>query len=120
MGSHGAPTKPDDHSGHGAYSWRDYFRVNTDHKVIGIQYIVTSFFFMFVGGLLAMLMRAELAQPGLQFVDTSTFNGLFSVHASLMIWVPGWASSARISIARKPPMKKKMNEVTVYWIPITL
>ena len=37
---------------------------NTDHKVIGIQYVVTSFFFLFVGGLLAMLMRAELAAPG--------------------------------------------------------
>src|SRR3954470_3016394 len=47
----GKPTRPEDHSGHGARSWRDYFRVNTDHKVIGIQYVVTSFFFMLVGGL---------------------------------------------------------------------
>ena len=31
---------PEDHSGHGAYSWKDYFRVNTDHKVIGMQYLV--------------------------------------------------------------------------------
>ena len=36
----GRPTRPEDHSGHGAYSWRDYFRVNTDHKVIGVQYLV--------------------------------------------------------------------------------
>jgi cytochrome c oxidase subunit 1 len=43
----GKPTRPEDHSGHGAYSWRDYFRVNTDHKVIGIQYIVTTVFFFF-------------------------------------------------------------------------
>src|ERR1700712_1561745 len=60
----GRPTVPDDHSSHGAHSWRDYFKVNTDHKVIGTQYVVTSFFFLFVGGLIAMLMRAELAQPG--------------------------------------------------------
>ena len=33
----GAPTVPEDHSGHGARSWRNYFRINTDHKVIGIQ-----------------------------------------------------------------------------------
>ena len=77
----GRPTRPEDHSGHGATSWRDYFRVNTDHKVIGIQYIVTTFFFFTIGGLLAMLIRAELAQPGTQFVDPNTYNGLFSVHA---------------------------------------
>src|ERR1051325_3029661 len=41
----GAPTIPEDHSGHGARSWRDYFRVNTDHQVIGLQYICTTFFF---------------------------------------------------------------------------
>ena len=70
----GAPTIPEDHSGHGATSWRDYFRVNTDHKVIGIQYTVTSFFFLFVGGLLAMLVRAELAAPGSQFVDANAYT----------------------------------------------
>jgi cytochrome c oxidase subunit I len=83
----GRPTQPEDHSSHGATSWRDYFRVNTDHKVIGIQYICNAFFFMFIGGLLAMLIRAELAQPGMQFVDSSTFNGLFSVHAALLIFI---------------------------------
>ena len=83
----GRPTRPEDHSGHGAHSWKDYFRINTDHKVIGIQYMVTSFFFLLVGGLLAMLMRAELAAPGMQFVDSSTFNGLFSVHASILIFL---------------------------------
>jgi cytochrome c oxidase subunit 1 len=87
----GKPTIPEDHSGHGATSWRDYFRVNTDHKVIGIQYVVTSFFFMLVGGMLAMLVRAELAAPGKQFVDAETYNGLFSVHASLMICAPDMA-----------------------------
>src|SRR2546423_13828016 len=83
----GAPTVPEDHSGHGARGWRDYFRVNTDHKVIGIQYIVTTFFFFIIGGVMAMLMRAELASPGTQFVSPNTFNGLFSVHASLMIFL---------------------------------
>src|SRR5215210_3792625 len=83
----GAPTVPEDHSGHGARSWRDYFRVNTDHKVIGLQYICTTFFFFILGGVMAMLMRAELASPGTQFVDPNTFNGLFSVHASLMIFL---------------------------------
>jgi cytochrome c oxidase subunit 1 len=83
----GGKTRPEDHSDHGARSWKDYFRINPDHKVIGIQYTVTSFFFLLVGGLLAMLMRAELAQPGANFVDANTFNGLFSVHATLLIFL---------------------------------
>jgi cytochrome c oxidase subunit 1 len=83
----GRKTRPEDHSGHGAYTWKDYFRINTDHKVIGIQYTVNSFFFLLVGGLIAMLMRAQLAQPGSHFVDANTFNGLFSVHASLLIFL---------------------------------
>ena len=83
----GLPTVPDDHSSHGAHSWKDYFKVNTDHKVIGIQYIVTSFFFFMVGGLMAMLIRAELAQPGTQIFSAGTYNSLFSTHAVLMIFV---------------------------------
>jgi cytochrome c oxidase subunit 1 len=83
----GRPTRPEDHSGHGARTWKDYFRVNTDHKVIGVQYLVTTVFFFVAAGLMAMFMRAELARPGMQFVDNNTFNGLFSVHASLMIFL---------------------------------
>ena len=83
----GRPTEPEDHSDHGADSWRDYLRFNTDHKVIGIQYIVTTFVFFFIGGLLAMGIRSELAQPGTQVVDTHLYNGLFSTHAAIMIFL---------------------------------
>ena len=97
----GFPTREEDHSGHGARSWRDYFRVNTDHKVIGIQYMVTTFFFFLAGGMLALLVRAELAKPGMQFFDNQTFNGLFSVHASLMIFlfvIPAFAGLANFAV----------------------
>src|SRR5664280_1934323 len=83
----GRPTRAEDHSSHGAYSWRDYLRVNTDHKVIGIQYTVTSFFFLLVGGLLAMLIRAQLAKPGMQFLTPEQYNGVFSVHATVLIFL---------------------------------
>ncbi|MBN8870890.1 MAG: cbb3-type cytochrome c oxidase subunit I [Solirubrobacterales bacterium] len=83
----GKPTVPEDHSGHGATKWQDYFRFNTDHKVIGTQYVVTTLFFFLIGGLLALLMRAELAQPGDQIVAANTFNGLFSTHAVVMIFL---------------------------------
>jgi cytochrome c oxidase subunit I len=82
----GRPTLTEDHSGHGARTWKDYFRVNTDHKVIGIQYSVTVFIFLIIGGFMAMLFRAELAEPGLQFVDGQTFNGLVAMHATLLIF----------------------------------
>ena len=83
----GRPTRAEDHSAHGAYTWKDYFRINTDHKVIGIQYTVNSFIFLLIGGLIAMLMRAQLATPGSHFMDPNTFNGLFSVHASILIFL---------------------------------
>src|SRR5215203_511665 len=121
----GKPTIPDDHSGHGAYSWRDYFKVNTDHKVIGIQYVVTSFFFFFVGGLFAMLMRAELAQPGRQFVDSQTFNGLFSVHASLLIFlfiIPVFAGLANyvlpLMIGAPDMAFPRLNALSFWLLPI--
>ncbi|MGC5543968.1 cytochrome ubiquinol oxidase subunit I, partial [Streptomyces griseus] len=41
---------------------------STDHKTIGTLYLVTSFAFFCVGGLLALVMRAELARPGIQLL----------------------------------------------------
>ena len=43
----------------------------TDHKKIGVMYLINSFIFFFIGGLLALGVRSELGQPGLQFVDRS-------------------------------------------------
>ncbi len=57
----------------------------TDHKVIGRLYMVTSFAFFLLGGLLAMLMRAELARPGLQFLSAEQYNQLFTMHGTIML-----------------------------------
>ena len=59
----------------------------TDHKRIGILYMVTAFAFFLVGGVLALLMRAELAQPGLQVVSVSFYNQLFTMHGSIMMFL---------------------------------
>jgi cytochrome c oxidase subunit I len=59
----------------------------TDHKKIGVMYIVTSFGFFMLGGLLALGIRTELAVPGLQFVDQATYNQLFGMHAVMMIFL---------------------------------
>jgi len=121
----GAPTEPDDHSGHGAHSWRDYFRVNTDHKVIGVQYVVTTIVFFVIAGLLAMLVRAELAQPGMQIVDTQTYNSLFSIHASLMIFlfvIPAFAGLGNYVIPLMigaPDMAfPRLNALSFWMLPI--
>lgn len=58
----------------------------TDHKKVGILYIVTALAFFVASGALALVMRAELAQPGLQLVDNQTYNELFTMHGTGMIF----------------------------------
>jgi cytochrome c oxidase subunit 1 len=57
----------------------------TDAKQIGIMYMVTAFGFFFVGGAMALLMRAELARPGLQFLSPEQYNQLFTEHGTIML-----------------------------------
>ena len=57
----------------------------TDHKVIGNIYLFTSFAFFIIGGIMALLIRAELAQPGTQIVDEETYNQLFTMHGTIML-----------------------------------
>jgi len=57
----------------------------TDHKLIGRMYLVTSFGFFMIGGLMAMVMRAELARPGLQFLSPEQYNQLFTMHGTIML-----------------------------------
>jgi cytochrome c oxidase subunit I len=68
-------------------NWREYFGFSTDHKVIGIQYLVTSFVFYLIGGVLAELVRTELATPAVDFVSRETYNALFTIHATIMIFL---------------------------------
>ena len=57
----------------------------TDHKVIGNLYLITSFAWFLIGGVMALLMRAELAFPGMQFVDDEHYNQLFTMHGTIML-----------------------------------
>src|SRR3954465_9862029 len=67
----------------GLYEWL----TTTDHKKIGIMYLVNSMIFFFIAGLLALGVRTELAQPGLQFVTDLQYNELFTMHATFMIFL---------------------------------
>ncbi|WP_240136390.1 aa3-type cytochrome oxidase subunit I [Streptomyces sp. MUM 178J] len=57
----------------------------TDHKVVGNLYMVTAFGFFVFAGVLAILMRAELARPGLQIFSAEQYNQLFTVHGTVMM-----------------------------------
>src|SRR5207244_3508599 len=57
----------------------------TDHKLIGRMYLVTSLVFFMLGGVMALLMRAELARPGMQFLSPEQYNQLFTMHGTIML-----------------------------------
>ncbi|MFL5883400.1 MAG: cytochrome c oxidase subunit I [Actinomycetota bacterium] len=58
-----------------------------DHKKIGLLYIFTSFAIFLAGGVLALIVRLELAQPGLQVLGENTYNQVFTMHGTLMIFL---------------------------------
>jgi len=94
-------TAIDVHAGHhhpkGVLPWIMRWVTTTNHKDIGTMYLVFALSMFFVGGLMAMVIRAELFQPGLQFVDPHFFNQMTTVHALIMIFgavMPAFAGFA--------------------------
>ncbi len=65
--------------------WRRYFGYDTNHKVIAVQYMVTSFLVMIVAGVYQLIARMETAQPGIQFLNPGTYNSLISLHGIMML-----------------------------------
>jgi cytochrome c oxidase subunit 1 len=65
--------------------WQRYFNASLDHKVIGIQYAVTSVILLGIAGSFAVTFRTELASPGMQFLDYDLYNTLMSLHGMVMI-----------------------------------
>lgn len=60
---------------------------STDHKKIGIMYIVVSFVFFFIGGALAGMIRTQLSVPNSTAFDPTTYNGIVSMHGTVMIFL---------------------------------
>ncbi|MDV2995442.1 MAG: cytochrome c oxidase subunit 1 [Chroococcidiopsis sp. SAG 2025] len=77
-----------------AWKWYDYFTFNIDHKVIGIQYLVTAFAFYLIGGLMAIAMRIELYTPDSDILDPNLYNAFMTNHGTLMIFL--WIVPAAI------------------------
>ncbi|WP_432707626.1 cytochrome c oxidase subunit I, partial [Nocardioides kribbensis] len=57
----------------------------TDHKLIGKLYLITSFAWFLIGGVMALLIRSELAYPGQQVVNDELYNQLFTMHGTIML-----------------------------------
>lgn len=60
---------------------------STDPKIIGNLYLITSFIFFLIAGAMAMVIRAELAQPGLQLVSNEQYNQMFTMHGTIMLFL---------------------------------
>jgi cytochrome c oxidase subunit 1 len=63
------------------------FLTSTDHKRIGVAYMVTAFVFYLIGGALAEVMRAQLYSPNGTVVTETTFNQVFTMHGSIMLFL---------------------------------
>lgn len=61
----------------------------TDHKMLGIMYIVMCYVWYVIGGIMALLIRAELFHPGMQFLSNEQYNQLFTMHGTIMLLAYG-------------------------------
>jgi cytochrome c oxidase subunit 1 len=93
-----------------------------DHKRIGILYIVTSFFFFFAGGVMAFLMRLQLAQADQSLIEKNAYNELFTIHGTTMIFlfaVPVFAGFANylvpLMIGARDMAFPRLNALS-YWL----
>ncbi|MBN3992346.1 MAG: cytochrome c oxidase subunit I [Nostoc sp. NMS2] len=105
--------------------WKQYFSFSTDHKVIGIQYIVTAFILFLVGGIFAMIIRGELITPESDLVDRSVYNAMFTMHGTVMLFgwtfpiLTGFANYlVPLMIGARDMAFPRLNAVAFWMIPI--
>lgn len=91
------PLTGESHHQHPPQTWKTYFSFSTDHKVIGIQYLVTSFIFFLVGGIFAMILRGELITPEADLIDRTVYNGMFTMHGTVMLFL--WTFPSLVGLA---------------------
>ena len=110
---------------HPERKWQDYFGFSTDHKVIGIQYLVTAFLFYFVGGFLAEVMRTELATPDPDLLQPEVYNQFMTMHGTIMLflWIlPAGAAFANflipLMIGAEDMAFPRLNAVAFWMVPV--
>ncbi|QRP70113.1 cytochrome c oxidase subunit I [Corynebacterium glucuronolyticum] len=84
-----APERPHPHGTgrRGNIFWE--LLTTTDHKMLGIMYIVMCYVWYVIGGIMALLIRAELFHPGMQFLSNEQYNQLFTMHGTIMLLAYG-------------------------------
>jgi cytochrome c oxidase subunit 1 len=119
-----APDAPaHEHHDHGLTGWRRWVYA-TNHKDIGTLYLIFACAMFFLGGAMALVIRLELFQPGLQFVDPGFFNSMTTMHALLMIFggvMPAWTGLANWMIPMQvgaPDMAlPRLNNLSFWILP---
>src|SRR6476659_11497863 len=93
-----------------------------DHKRIGILYLATALVFFTAGGILALLMRSQLATANESFITKNSYNELFTIHGTTMIFlfiVPFWAGLANflvpLMIGARDMAFPRLNALS-YWL----
>jgi cytochrome c oxidase subunit 1 len=105
--------------------WRLYLSFSTDHKVIGIQYLVTSFVFFLIAGLLAMVIRAELITPDVDIISRALYNSMFTMHGTVMIFLWIFPSLVGLSnylvplmIGARDMAFPRLNAIAFWLVPV--
>src|SRR5271170_2222120 len=114
----------DEHA-HGApHGWRRW-AFATNHKDIGTMYLVFSLTMLMVGGLLALFLRAELFEPGLQIVDPELFNQFTTMHGLIMVFgaiMPAFVGFANwqvpLMIGAADMAFARMNNFSFWLLPV--
>ena len=112
----------DDHH-HAPTGWRRWLYA-TNHKDIGTMYLTFALVMFFFGGINALLLRAELFQPGLQIVQPEFFNQLTTMHGILMVFgavMPAWVGFANwlipLQIGASDMAFARMNNFSFWLLP---
>jgi cytochrome c oxidase subunit 1 len=113
-----APRPRKDSLGRTVVKWA----TTTDHKLIGYLYFITSFVFFLIAGAMALVMRAELAQPGMQLVNLEQYNQLFTMHGTLMLFLfatplfSGFANAVMPLQIGSPDVAFPRLNMLAYWL----
>ncbi len=107
----------------GKPAWTRYFSVDYNHRVIGVQYIVTGIVLLLAGGTLAGIFRVELAQAGRQFLDPAIFNTMIGMHgwvmiASILLGIGGLANYLIPLLIGAPDMAFPRLNSLAFWINV--